>query len=60
MLVNAAGPDFEMQVPALKAAIAAGVNYADVAGDGRATDKALAWQRRPGRGCHGAARGRCR
>jgi saccharopine dehydrogenase-like NADP-dependent oxidoreductase len=31
-----------MQVPALKAAIAAGVNYADVAGDGRATDKALA------------------
>jgi saccharopine dehydrogenase-like NADP-dependent oxidoreductase len=42
MLVNAAGPDFEMQVPALKAAIAAGVNYADVAGDGRATDKALA------------------
>jgi NAD(P)-dependent dehydrogenase (short-subunit alcohol dehydrogenase family) len=42
MVVNAAGPDFGIQVRALKAAIAAGVNYADVAGDGRAADQALA------------------
>jgi saccharopine dehydrogenase-like NADP-dependent oxidoreductase len=42
MLVNAAGPDFDIQLRALKAAIAAGVNYVDVAGDGRATDEALA------------------
>ncbi len=42
VLVNTAGPDFEMQLPAVKAAIAAGVNYADIAADGRATDEVLA------------------
>ncbi len=42
VLANTAGPDFEMQLPAVKAAIAAGVDYADIAADGRATDEVLA------------------
>jgi NAD(P)-dependent dehydrogenase (short-subunit alcohol dehydrogenase family) len=42
MLVNAAGPDFAVPLPALKAAIRARTNYVDVSADGRMTDHLLA------------------
>ncbi len=41
ILVNTAGPDFRVAVPALRAAIKAGVHYCDVNCDGIATQEAL-------------------
>ncbi len=41
ILVNTAGPDFRVAVPALRAAIKAGVHYCDVNCDGNATEEAL-------------------
>jgi hypothetical protein len=42
VLVNVAGPDFAIPLPALKAAIRARTNYIDIAADGRMTDQVLA------------------
>ena len=41
ILVNTAGPDFRVAVPALRAAIKAGIHYCDVNCDGIATEEAL-------------------
>lgn len=41
IVVNAAGPDFRVAVPALRAAIRAGTHYCDINCDGPATEKAL-------------------
>ncbi len=42
ILVNAAGPDFRVALPALRAAVKAGVHYCDVSADGPSTERALA------------------
>jgi NAD(P)-dependent dehydrogenase (short-subunit alcohol dehydrogenase family) len=41
VLVNTAGPDFAIPLPALKAAIQARTNYVDIAADGKMTDQVL-------------------
>ncbi len=41
LLVNTTGPDFRLAVPALRAAIKAGVHYCDINCDGTATEEAL-------------------
>lgn len=41
IVVNAAGPTFEVQVPALRAAIEAGSHYCDIGVDGNTTERAL-------------------
>ncbi|MFQ5905683.1 MAG: saccharopine dehydrogenase family protein [bacterium] len=41
IVVNAAGPMFEVQVPALRAAIEADADYCDLGVDGNATERAL-------------------
>lgn len=41
IIVNAAGPTSEVQVPALQAAIEAGVDYCDLGVNGRPAEKAL-------------------
>ncbi len=42
ILLNAAGPDFRVALPAVRAAVKAGVHYCDVSADGPSTEKALA------------------
>ncbi len=42
ILMNTAGPDFKVALPALHAAIKAGAHYVDVSADGPTTEKALA------------------
>jgi len=42
VVVNLAGPEFFVQLPALRAAIRAGVHYCDIAADGPTTEGALA------------------
>ncbi len=42
ILVNSSGPDFRAALPALRAAVKAGVHYCDVSADGPSTEKALA------------------
>lgn len=42
IVVNTAGPDFKVALPALRGAIKAGVSYCDVSADGPSTEKALA------------------
>lgn len=41
LVVNTAGPDFRVALPAIRAAIAAGTQYCDIAADGPSTEKAL-------------------
>ena len=41
IVVNTAGPDFEVPLPAARAAIAAGTDYCDVGADGPMTEKIL-------------------
>src|SRR3990172_12522293 len=41
LIVNAAGPDFKVPLPAARAAIAAGTNYCDVGADGAMTEQVL-------------------
>lgn len=41
LIVNTAGPDFRVALPAIRAAIAAGTQYCDIAADGPSTEKAL-------------------
>ncbi len=41
LIVNTAGPDFLVAVPALRAAIAAGTHYCDIAADASSTEAAL-------------------
>ena len=41
LIVNAAGPDFKVPLPAVRAAIAAGVHYCDVGADGAMTEQVL-------------------
>ena len=45
ILVNASGPYFETLLPALRAAIAAGVHYCDFSEDGRTVEQAFATRR---------------
>ncbi len=42
IIVNTAGPDFKVALPAVRGAIRAGVNYCDLSIDGPTTEKALA------------------
>ena len=42
ILLNAAGPDFRVALPAVRAAVKTGVHYCDVSADGPSTEKALA------------------
>lgn len=41
IIVNTAGPEYKVVVPALRAAIKAGVNYCDICCHGRTTEEAL-------------------
>lgn len=42
IVVSAAGPDFEVHLPALRGALAAGVHFCDLGGDGRMVQQQLA------------------
>ena len=42
LLVNAAGPEWDVLLPGLRAAIAAGTDYCDLGADGRTTEEQLA------------------
>ncbi len=42
LIVNTAGPDFRVALPAVRAAIAAGKHYCDISADGPSTQEALA------------------
>jgi lysine 6-dehydrogenase len=41
IIVNTAGPDFKVQLPAVRAAIAARTHYCDIGGDGLITERVL-------------------
>lgn len=41
LVVNTAGPDFRVALPAIRAAIAAGTHYCDISADGPSVEKAL-------------------
>lgn len=41
IVVSAAGPDFEVHLPALRGALAAGVHYCDLGGDGSIVERQL-------------------
>ena len=45
LIVNTAGPDFRVALPAIRAAIAAGTHYCDISADGPSTEKALSLDR---------------
>ena len=41
LFINTSGPDYKVQIPVVKAAIRAGINYCDVSCDGPAAEKVL-------------------